>query len=312
MAEQMTEQDTRADKAAVEQAIAWLTEHDSLVRQGHLQEARELLYQCRDTFDRAGDDAMTAEVLTALADVDARLGHLNRSVEQEIEALTLRYRLADAEAIAASHHNLAGYLILGEQDPRAVWAHGLAAAVIHYQINSPRSTTSVEAIGRFVGRGSGGTAAAPSSFADVCQMVDRLPGVRFAELFAQLPARAADGQAAIDEIMRRTTELRDSAIAESVAAWEPIISAMVVADRERCGDVARALEQTLDELSSELAWNELVMVLRRIQAGPNYHSDHTVEDLDPVSAAVAIRARSAMAGDLVVDPTAWRALLDET
>jgi hypothetical protein len=296
----------------VELAVTWFNDYGPLLRTGHAVEARDLLYKCRAAFGRAEDVIMMGNTLSALADADAHLGHVNLSVEQETDALRLKYQGSDPEAIAVSHYNLANYLISARQEPQPVWAHRLAAAVIRYQTDSPRFPASVQSIGRLVGRGDAEEAKAPMSFNDVCAMVDGLPEVRFAELFALLPDRAGGGQAAIDEIMRQTNSMRDSAVEESVAAWEPIISAMVVAQQpDAPAEVKELLEGALSELKEQRMWFELVIVLQRIQAGPGFHSEHTVEDIDPVSSAVARRARAALAGELTVDPQAWRALVED-
>lgn len=295
--------------AEVERAVTWFNDYGPLLRLGRVQEARELLYKCRGAFARAEDVTMMGNTLSALADADAHLGNLERAVAQETNALQIKYRSPDLEAIAVSHYNLANYLQAGEE-PRAVWAHRLAAAIIRYQTESPRLTTSLRSIGRLVGQQA--EASAPLSFNDVCVLVDNLPDVRFAELFATLPDRADSGQAAIDEIMRLTAGVRDSAIRESVAAWEPIISALVAAQQPDAGEVAALLDDALTELGKQHAWQELVVVLRQIQVGPDDDNSRAFDSLDPVSASIARRARAALAGDVIVDSTAWRVLTEET
>jgi tetratricopeptide (TPR) repeat protein len=294
--------------AEAERAVTWFNDYGPLLRLGRAREARELLYKCRAAFGRAENVTMMGNTLSALADADAHLGNLERAVAQETNALQIKYRGSDPEAIAVSHYNLANYLQAG-QESRAVWAHRLAAAIIRYQTESPRLTTSLQSIGRLVGQQA--EAAAPLSFNDVCLVVDSLPEVRFAELFATLPDRVDSGQAAVDEIMRLTADVRDSAIQESVAAWEPIISALVAARQPDAGEAAALLEDALTELGKHHAWQELVAVLRQIQAGPDDYSSRAVDSLDPVSASIAGRARAALAGSVTVDSTAWRVLTEE-
>jgi hypothetical protein len=188
----------------------------------------------------------------------------------------------------------------------------MAAAVIRYQTGSPRFGASLQSISRLVGQRDDASEQAPLSFNDVCLTVDSLTGVRFTELFALLPGRAASGPAAVDEVMRLTAELRDTAIQESVTAWEPIVSALVVAARpDAPAEVAPLLAEALEELRKQHAWRELVAVLQRIQAGLDHHSEQTVDNLDPVSATIARRAKAALAGEVTIDPAAWRALTEE-
>lgn len=294
--------------SAEDQAVTWFNDYGPLLRLGRVQQARELLHKCRGAFGRAGNLTMMGNTLSALADADAHLGDLKHAVAQETNALQIKYRGSDPEAIAVSHYNLANYLQAG-QEWQAVWAHRLAAAIIRYQIESPRLTTSLGSIGRLVGRQT--EASAPLTFNDVCQLVTDLSEVRFAELFATLPDRVDSGQAAIDEVMRLTAEVRDSTIQESVAAWEPIISALVAAQEPDTGEVATLLDDALTELGEQHAWQELVVVLRRIQAGSDDDSSRAVDRLDPVSATIARRASAALAGGVTVDSTAWRVLTED-
>jgi tetratricopeptide (TPR) repeat protein len=309
-------QGSQADRRAgeAERAVTWFNDYGPLLRLGRPQEARELLYRCRVAFSRAEDITMMGNTLSALADTDAHLGQIDLAVTQETDALRLKYRGSDPETVAVSHYNLANYLIKAGQDMWAVWAHRLAAAVIRYQTDSPRLIASLQSIGRLLGQraaGSEESVRAPLSFNDVCLAVDALPGVRFAELFAVLPDRVDGGQAVVDEVMRLTADVRDTAIQESVTAWEPIISAMVAAQQpDTAAEVAPLLADALAELRGQLPWRELVVVLSRVQAGPDHHSSHTFDNLDPISATVALRARAALAGEVTVDPNAWRALVD--
>ena len=306
-----SQQDRRATE--VELAVTMFNDYGPLLRLGQAADARDLLYQCRAIFGRAEDVVMMGNTLSALADADAHRGHVTSAVDEETDALRMKYRGTDPEAIAVSHYNLANYLMSATSERQAVWAHRLAAAVIRYQTGSPRLTTSIQSIGRLVGNQNGlEPPQSPLSFNDVCLFLDSMREVRFAELFATLPARAESGQAAIDEVMRLTADIRDSAIEQSVAAWEPIISALVAARQpETADEVTPLLDDALAELSKSPVWSELVTVLQRIQAGPGFHDDRTVDDLDPVSASVARRARSALAGEFTVDPTAWRALAED-
>ncbi|HEX3647846.1 MAG TPA: hypothetical protein VHV49_05425 [Pseudonocardiaceae bacterium] len=308
-----SQKDRRAEE--VEQAVTWFNDYGPLLHLGRPRDARDLLYRCRGVFGRAENVMMMGNTLSALADTDARLGNVELAVQQETDALRMKYRGTDPEAIAVSHYNLANHLVRVGTDLRSMWAHRLAAAVIRYQIGSPRLGTSIQSIGRLIGEHQADEllqVQSPLSFNDVCQKVDALDGVRFTELFGFLPSRAETGPAAVDAVMRLTDETRGSVFQESVAAWEPVISAMVAAARPDADEaVSGLLDEALDELKQQQPWRELVAVLRRVQAGPDHHSANTIADLDPVSAAVAGRAIAALTGEVTVDPTAWRALTEE-
>ncbi|HKN97088.1 MAG TPA: hypothetical protein VJX10_08240 [Pseudonocardiaceae bacterium] len=307
-----SQENRKADE--VDRAVTWFNDYGPLLRLHRADEARELLYQCRVVFGRAENVVMMGNTLSALADTDAHLGNLELAVEQETDALRMKYRGNDREAIAVSHYNLANHLIRAGADSQRVWAHRLAAALIRYQIGSSRLAASVQSIGRLLGerRPEPGSPPlqAPLSFNDVCHIVDSLPEVRFTELFGLLPPRAESGPAAIQEIMRLTESARGSAVEESLAAWEPIISAIVAAAQPDANEEITALvDDALDELAQQNPWQELVEVLRRVKADSN--SAPAIHDLDPVSAAVATRAIAAVAGEVQVDPSAWRELVDQ-
>src|SRR5262249_60111949 len=96
--------------------------------------------------------------MSALADADNQLGHVDRAIGLEIGALRLKYLMREPESIAVSHFNLANYLARGNRDAELVWAHRLASALIRMRIGSPRLTPSVQAVGRL---GPTGTQAKP-------------------------------------------------------------------------------------------------------------------------------------------------------
>lgn len=295
-----------------ERAVTWFNDYGPLLRLGRARDAREILFQCRAAFGRAEDITMMGNTLSALANAEAQLGHLDHAVEHETDALRMKYRGTDPEAVAVSHFNLSNYLVNANQDLRAAWAHRVAAAVIRYQTDSPRLVASVDSIGRLIGQEQDASTKAPVTFNDVCQMVDGVPGVRFAELFATLPERAATGQAALVEVMRLTTDKRATAVADSVEAWEPIISGLVAAARpDPDPEVGPLLDDVLAELRKQEVWRELVVVLYRLQAGPDHVSDTTFDQLDSVSATVSRRALAALTGEVDVDPTLWRTMLED-
>jgi tetratricopeptide (TPR) repeat protein len=295
----------------LERAATWFNDYSPMLHLGDAPGARALLHRCRAAFAQAEDITMIGNTLSALADTDSQLGDRDGAIDQETEALRLKYQGPDPEAIAVSHYNLADYLINAGKDMRDVWAHRLAAAVIRYQTGSPRLNASLESIGRLIGQQENVPDQAPLSFDDVCVTVDSSNGVRFSELFPLLPGRADSGPAAIGEVMRLTATVRDTAIQNSVEAWEPIISALVVAAQpDAPAEVAPLLDEVLMELRQQPAWRELVAVLQRIQAGPDYHRPQTIDNLDPISATIARRAKAALAGEVTVDPAAWQELTE--
>ncbi len=290
----------------VEQANAAFNDSGPLLRLGRGLEARELLAGCQQVFESAKRMPMVGKTLSARAEVEGELGHLDQTIAFETDALRTKYVIGEPEAIAVSHHNLAHYLIYIEADLAPIWAHCLAAAVIRYQVNSPNLTEAVQAIARMLPPG-----AAPEgtpSFEQVCAIVGSQEGILLAKLSPRLPRRAEDGQAAVDEIIRLAIEMRAMAIQEAVAAWEPIVSAVLAARDKSDETPAQALDEALTALQLEPAWKQLAYVVRRIHHGE--HDRALAAELSPADSAIARRTLDALEGTVEVDPDAWRTLIE--
>ena len=95
-----------------------------LLRLERLAEAEQLLRDCQDVFETAGDIPMLGQVYTARADLEAERDHVQDAIELQHSALRLLYVHPDLRAIAVAHHNLATHL---SSAPAAHRAHRLAA-----------------------------------------------------------------------------------------------------------------------------------------------------------------------------------------
>ena len=69
-------------------------------------------------FEATNNIPRLGKTLSALADVEDELGHGERAVDLERDALRFSYLAGDPEAIGISHHNLANYLQPRGADPR--------------------------------------------------------------------------------------------------------------------------------------------------------------------------------------------------
>ena len=154
-------------------------------------EARTLLETCREVYERAHDFVGLGKVFTALARLENEQGHYAAAAQFEQSALRYSYQAGQPEDCAISHNNLSNYLKSSEAEPEVVLAHRLAAAVIYFQISSGLLSDSIYNLANSP------LPSAPPRFAEVVAQVEQIEGVRFAELFAQLPTRVPDGDAAI-------------------------------------------------------------------------------------------------------------------
>jgi hypothetical protein len=148
----------------------------------------------------------------------------------------------------------------------------------------------------------------PGSFAELCVLVEQVPGVRFAALVERLPTRAADGQAALAEVLRLARELPPDQVFDlqrHIGWWDPVLGGLVAAAVGN-PQAAQAVQQALAARGQQADWAALAGVLGRILAGE--HDQQLLVGLDLVDTAIAQRALDALAGRLQLDPASWQAL----
>jgi len=162
-----------------------------LLRLRRYDEARTLLEMCRKVFEQAHYLVGLGSVFSALAGLEDKQGHYATAVQFEQSALRYHYQVGQPADCAMDHNNLANYLGRSGAEPEVVLAHRLAAAVIRFQISSGLLPTTINNLVISP------LPAAPPRFSEVVAQVEQIEGVRFAELFVQLPTRAPDGDAAI-------------------------------------------------------------------------------------------------------------------
>jgi hypothetical protein len=272
------------DAPALEQAQCRFNDYGPLLRLGRLKEARALLHHCRAVFQAEDDLVALGRVISAQADLEDELGHQQDAISMAQTALRYGYAVGDPEGVAVRHYNLAIYLRRAGGDPGLVVAHRLAAALLRYQTGEGRLASALRTLADDLAEF--GEQALPESFGELDGRVGQVEGVRLAELLAGLPGPAADGEAALAEVLRLA---RDQAAPSSetgpglLAQWEPVIAAVVAAAR---GDIeARAgLAPLLAELATSSDWAALAGVLRRVLAGER--SEQLLQGLDEVDTAI--------------------------
>jgi hypothetical protein len=303
-----------------EVALARFNDYGPLRARGRLGEARVLLLECREVFGAEHDSRLVAKTMSALADIEDELGHGQAALDLEHDALRLKYAAGDPDSIVTSHVNIAIYLEkYGSNSDRhsQIWAHRLAAAVIVYQTDSGALRGRVSSIARLLRHSD--AAPPPASFYQVCAVVDQIDGVDLVALIDQLPRRAADGEAAMNEVLTVARQMpADGALDADrhLQEWEPVISALVAAtthlagepdasDAEQVRQVAGDfLDQSLDDVADSEDWALLVAALRRVHAGERDPAMLT-HDLDQIDSAIVTRALAALDGSNPIDPMLW-------
>ena len=287
--------------------------HASLNHLGRADEARDLLLECREVFERARDVEMVGKVLSALAVTEMMRGHTDVSAELEADALRFKYRSGDVDAVDVSHHNLGNYLLAAEGRQREAAAHHLASALIGAVTSSARAEESAATLAALLrAQTTSGALALPEDMA----ALDRATGRGVAAL---LGPHVLDPQALQDKLTEVIARAKSSTAAPAtpavepreraafLAGWDPIISGLVAADR---GDTyaATVLDRTLAYYRNFPTWVPLVDVLRRMTADKRERDRDLSADLSSLSernAMIAIRALDALAGRIRIPDDVW-------
>ena len=175
----------------VELARTRFNDYFPLLRLGRYAEARALLMQCRAVFEPRHAIKELGLVLGALADLEDGVGNRAAAVQFEESALRYKYQAGEPEDCAISHNNLAHYLERVGVAANIVLAHRLAVGLILLQTNSGRLPQLISYLAN------SSLPANSPTFSEVVATVEQIEGVHFRVLFARLPKRAPNGDAAI-------------------------------------------------------------------------------------------------------------------
>ena len=160
-------------------------------------EARDLLEGCQRVLERELAIPELGRLYSALADLEDELGHREPAVAFEETALRYKYLAGDPEDCAISHHNLSNHLKRAGRERKLYLAHRLAAGVMWLQISSGNLATVVRNLAIDLAEFAPQPPPFPATFEELCGIVEQVQGVRLRELFARLPHKAADGDAAM-------------------------------------------------------------------------------------------------------------------
>jgi tetratricopeptide (TPR) repeat protein len=298
----------RRGASDAEQAFAAFNNYFPLLRLGRASQARELLISCRAVFEATNNITALGKTMSALANVEEELGHRDRSIALETDALRYIYLAADPDAIATSHRNLAIHLHRSGHDSRPICAHRLAAAMITYQTGSGRLAEELERLGELL---AAEPDAAPGSFDQLCHTLHQIDGVNLAELLTRLPQRAPDPDTTMTHVLNLAHQARAEREQRLVAEWDPVLSALHTSlhhdDPDTRHAATAALDQTLTARGDGPDWQHLVAVLRRIHAGER-DADTLTHGLDTTDTTITRRALDILAGHITLNPDTWHAL----
>jgi hypothetical protein len=139
------------------------------------------------------------------------LDHHQQAIAFEETALRYKYLAGTPDSCATSHHNVSSYLKRAVGEQQVALAHRLAAGVILFQMGSGMLPSTLQNLAIDFANSTPDLPPLPTSFDELCRLVEGVDGVRFRELFARLSRRAATGDAALAEILRMAQQHRTSA-----------------------------------------------------------------------------------------------------
>ncbi|HEX8920786.1 MAG TPA: hypothetical protein VF766_04880, partial [Pyrinomonadaceae bacterium] len=277
----------------VEVARTRFNEYYSFLRLRRYTEARELLDYCRSVFELENAVYDLASVYGAMASLENTEGRSASAARFGQTALRYKYKGGEPEGCATSHHNLANYMARAEGgEPEVALAHRMAAGVIRLQINSGMLATTIRNLSIST------LPPEPPSFTQVCDIVGQIEGVRFRELFAQLPKREPDGDAAIQAVwkMARAQAGRQNS---GRAKAEALLAGLPEAVREAflSGDKATfdaAIAQIVPE-QQQAAMAAIEAAAKQMGFDPEQEGEHQMQEVlsnfEPLLQGIAAVAR---------------------
>ncbi|MGH4009878.1 MAG: hypothetical protein ACRDTH_17295 [Pseudonocardiaceae bacterium] len=181
-----------------------------LLHLGRLADVDQLLRDCQDVFDTAGDSTQLAAVYGARADLEEKRGRPADAVDLQRTSLRLCYVHPDPREISTAHHNLANYLSRASGNPAEQRAQRLTASLLNHLTGNTRELTRTLGVlaGELRSDTSGPDAPAlpatpvlPTTLAEVTRLVDADGGVRFGNLVVALCPDPATAEHALADLL---------------------------------------------------------------------------------------------------------------
>jgi hypothetical protein len=284
--------------------------HGELMELGQVDDAREVLVDCRKLFEPHREFHMLGLVLSALAQLEDRRGHSGVAVEMERSALRYKYLANDVEAIPISHYGLAHFS--GRHFGRAgtATAHYLAAALIAHIMADP-DVRALHALAKDLEE-FGDLHAVPADVGELCRQVAEIPGADLADLLSRICPGEREAQRHFDSVL---AEARNDAtgayspaggeaaeLARYFAMWDPAIAGIIAA-REGDARAQHVLGEHLRKIQEAgTEWAPLARGLAMVSEGGE---PDAAAGLDDVGSAIIVRALDALRGAVTVPADLW-------
>jgi len=287
-------------------ANARFGDYFSLLRLGLLDEAESLLTWCREISEHTHDLDGLSGAVSALADVEDERRHYDIAIGLELTALRYRYQLTDIRGIALSYHQLGTHL--GHQDnPAAALPYYLAAGLIRLITGLANLDDSVNGAATALSEHAGSLAGL-TDLTELCRQVSEGPETQTQRALLRVVPDLQYAQRALDFLTSRV-RARAAApprMAPILAAWDPVISALLVAENGgvHAAEAASALDDYFAQHEQLAA--PLVAGFRQIRAGQRDPAMLAQQDI--TYAAVISRALGALDGQVTLPDDLWRAM----
>jgi hypothetical protein len=195
-------------------ALSRFNDYIPLLRLGRLADVDQLLRDCQDVFDTAGDITQLALVYGARADLEDQLDRPVDAVDLQRTSLRLWYVHPDPREISTAHHNLANYLSRAAGKPAEQRAHRLAASLLNHLTGNTRELTStLGVLARELRSGTNSPDAPtlPTTLPEVTHLVDANDEVRFGNLVVALCPDRATAEHALADLLTTAAISADQA-----------------------------------------------------------------------------------------------------
>lgn len=179
------------------------SDYSPMIMLGHVDEALEMLMECREVFELAHDVEMLGIVFDALAAAEANRDHGDVAVDLAREALRYSYVSGNIDSIRISHHNLGVYLRDLAGQPDTALAHHLAAALLRAVTGEAGEGVDESVLSASDDLKADDGATLPADVADLCRLVAAVPGVDLHRLLVRFASDPQAVQRTLDELIGR-------------------------------------------------------------------------------------------------------------
>jgi tetratricopeptide (TPR) repeat protein len=299
---------SKRDRSALAHEVAQnrFNDYGPLVRLGRTDEALDLLLECREAFETAHDIRGIGLTLSALASIEDTRGRGEAAISLARDALRYKYLAGDVTAIANSYHNLGNHLGRHTRQLDAALACHLASSVIYTLAGVDRANQATRAAADDL-CAAGTDIGLPADLTGLCEQVAGIPGADLNKLIATLAPEPGTVQQVLGELLalvRNLASAPPSADPSALAAWDPVIAALLAA----VGDTRAAaeLDAELDRCQDSPDWSALAAALRRLRAGDT--GDDVLTGLDETDRAIVTRTLSIRDGRVSIPVELWPAI----